>query len=271
MILVVGDAMMDRYWYGDVSRISPEAPVPVVAIQKTEERYGAAANVARTISALGSEARSVFSPTFKSDPVVKLRIVGRNQHVVRLDFDRPQEPIDMGEFKEALDGCSVVVISDYGKGALKNIEAVVTTAAEAGANVLVDPKGYRYEKYRGASMVKPNMDEMKVMIGGWESEDELQHKVNAMRVRAGIGAVLLTRGAAGMTLFDGGMTDIWNGHDVKQVVDVSGAGEAAIAAFAVAVEAGKQFKDAAWYANKAAGIAVTRFGTSLVMKEEVFG
>lgn len=268
MILVIGDAMIDRYWFGDCSRLSPEAPVPVVAVTKIEDRMGAAANVTNNISSMGCSAMGLYSSSFYSDPIVKLRIVGRGQHVVRVDFDTKQKPLDLQEYTRLLEGSHVVVISDYGKGALAQIDELVRLACQANATVLVDPKGYRYEKYRGASLVKPNLCEMKELVGGWESESELEHKVNVMRNNAGIKAILLTRGADGMTLFDGAV------HHFKSVttkpVDVSGAGEAAISAFAVAVAQGLDFHAAARIANYAAGLAVQKFGTNVLTRDEVW-
>jgi rfaE bifunctional protein kinase chain/domain len=268
-ILVIGDAMIDRYWWGSVTRISPEAPVPIVAIDKEEDRLGAAANVAKNIQAMGGTVLTIFSESFYNDPVVKLRVVSSGRQVVRLDFDKPQKPIDEDAYAKALKDCEVVVISDYGKGALKNISRLSAMARESGATVLVDPKGYRYEKYRGAALVKPNLEEMKVLVGGWESEEELEHKVNVMRNNAEIGAVLLTTSEHGMTLFNGKTFHVT--AMTKDPVDVSGAGEAAISAFAVAVADGIDFEEAACFANQAAGIAVQRFGTVVVTRSEVFG
>lgn len=260
--------MVDRYWFGECSRLSPEAPVPVVAVSSTEERIGAAANVVANIAAMGGIVSGLYSQSFHDDPVVKLRIVGRGQHVVRVDFDRPQKPIDLDDYREMLEAVQIVVVSDYGKGALSNIDEVVRLAREAGAIVLVDPKGYRYAKYRGAAMVKPNLDEMRTLVGEWETEQELEHKVNVMRNNAEIGAILLTRAAGGMTLFNG-HTQHYPALTAKPV-DVSGAGEAAISAFAVAVSHGCDFGEAARLANKAAGIAVQRFGTTILAREEVW-
>ena len=269
MILVAGDAMLDRYWYGEVNRISPEAPVPVVAVKGSEERAGAAANVAVNIHAMGGEVRRVFSPSFQDKPIVKLRIVSGSHHVVRIDFDHPQEPISVPEFEKALNGCEILVISDYGKGALKYIEEMVAIARDARVRILVDPKGYRYAKYAGADVVKPNTDELRVIIGGWESEDELEHKVNAMRERAKINTVLLTRGAGGMTIFNGHRTNI--APMAREVVDVSGAGEAAISALAVCFAQGMDAHEASIFANKAAGLACGKFGTTVLSREDVFG
>lgn len=268
MILVLGDAMLDEYWTGDVSRISPEAPVPVVAIEKTEERLGGAANVAENVRAMGEQVCVCFSPDWPIEPVKKLRIIGRNQQVCRIDFDHPQAPLDKDQLKVLAPACSVAVVSDYGKGALSGVETVIDILKASGCTILVDPKNHRYQKYAGADMVKPNIHEMKELVGHWDSEDELFDKVEEMRKAAHIGSVLLTRGPEGMTLFDGERTHFPS--VAREVYDVSGAGDTAIAAFAVAVAQGMQFSQAAYYANKAAGCAVGHFGTAVIRRQEVF-
>lgn len=266
-VLVVGDQMVDRYWFGDVSRISPEAPVPVVKVERIEERPGAAANVARNCEAMGAEVETVFSPT--RERVVKIRVVGKNQQVVRVDFDEPQEPVSEAMFKSLLPSCDLVVLSDYGKGALAKAEALVWTAKREGKRVLVDPKGCDYGKYTGADVVKPNTHEMRELVGGWTSEDALQDKAAGILKGYGIGALLLTRAHEGMTLFTEGST--WNiPSEAREVYDVSGAGDTAIAALAVAMASGYSLASAAHVANKAAGIAVGRFGTAVITKAEVF-
>ena len=261
MILVCGDAMLDRYWFGDVARISPEAPVPVVRMRREEERPGAAANVARNIEAMGGACRAMYGD---GERIVKLRVIGRSQQMVRVDFDHPQQPIT------DIPKAEIVVFSDYGKGSLANIQDLIKQAKSSGAIVLVDPKGYDYERYAGADVVKPNLDEMKAMVGGWKDEADLERKAQKLREQAGIGAILLTRAAEGMTLYtESGAIDIPS--VAKEVYDVSGAGDTAIAALAVALSRGCELHEAAGYANKAAGIAVGRFGTSVATREEVFG
>ena len=267
MILVAGDAMIDRYWFGEVSRISPEAPVPVVRVIREEERPGAAANVARNVIAMGAPCETVFSSS--PEPVIKIRVIGRNQQVVRADFDTPQSPLDADEFEAKMSAADVVVLSDYGKGALADARALVALAKARGKTVLVDPKGHDYTKYHGADMVKPNLNEMRELVGGWGSEEELRRKAERVLRDARIGAILLTRAEAGMTLYDG--------HEAthipavaQEVYDVSGAGDTAIAAFAVALSRGLGFAAAAHYANRAAGIVVGRFGTAVATESEVF-
>lgn len=264
MILVCGDAMVDRYIWADVTRISPEAPVPVAKVIREEERQGGAANVLNNVLAMGAVAAGAFSPS--KNRILKIRVIGKNQQMLRLDYDHPQEPISKLEDVAA----NVVIFSDYGKGALKNVDTLIEQAKQAGAIVLVDPKGHDYTRYRNADMVKPNTDEMKELVGGWSTEEQLNAKAQQLRKDAYIGAILLTRAAAGMTLF----TDQGAHHipaAAKEVYDVSGAGDTAIAAFAVALTRGCDYITAAQYANKAAGVAVSRFGTTVVNKEEVFG
>lgn len=267
-ILVCGDAMTDTYWYGGVNRISPEAPVPVVKMDHMEDRPGAAANVAANCEAMGITCDRVFSPS--KDAVVKIRVIGKNQQVVRIDFDRPQEPVSYSEFMRKLKDCGIVIFSDYGKGALKEIQSLIHNAKTAGKTVLVDPKGHDYGRYCKADVVKPNRDEMKEMVGGWGSEEELAKKAEGLRRESGVGAILLTRAEQGMTLFtESGSVQI--ASKAHEVFDVSGAGDTAIAALAVALSRGHDLEQAARYANIAAGIVVKRFGTCVATATEVFG
>jgi rfaE bifunctional protein kinase chain/domain len=263
-IMVVGDSMLDRYWFGDVDRISPEAPVPVVRMIREEQRPGAAANVARNVEAMGGECVTIFGV---GRPIEKLRIIARNQQVTRVDFDHPQEPI---EFLPGVDDCGVVVFSDYGKGSLLGVKNLIRIAKDAKATVLVDPKGHEYERYRGADVIKPNLHEMKELVGGWSTEEQLWDKAEKLRREAGIGAILLTRADKGMSLF----TEERILHIpavAHEVYDVSGAGDTAIAALAVALSRGHSLLEAAEFANKASGIVVGRFGTAVATEDEVFG
>lgn len=267
MILVCGDAMIDRYWFGEVRRISPEAPVPVVKMGKIEERQGAAANVAANCEAMGGQVKRLFSPS--KDPIVKIRVIGKNQQVVRVDFDQPQLPIDVDQFTLLVERADIVVFSDYGKGALSNISDLIMMAKAYGKTVLIDPKGHDYRRYSGADLVKPNLDEMREMVGGWGTEAELTRKAAKLRKDSDVRAILLTRAADGMTLFtESAEIDI--ASTAREVFDVSGAGDTAIAALAVGLEMGLALEQAAVYANKAAGIAVGKFGTAVVSKHEVF-
>jgi D-glycero-beta-D-manno-heptose-7-phosphate kinase len=264
VILVAGDAMRDIYWHGEVTRISPEAPVPVISVKRVEEREGAAANVAANVEALGVKCEPHFGGPMRQ-VIRKIRLMVKGRQEYRVDFDYPQHPIPRLDFSEA----KVVIFVDYGKGTLGNVQSLIQEAKSAGATVLVDPKGYDYSKYRGADVVKPNLDEMKVMVGGWKDEHDLTLKAQDIRLKANIGALLLTRASEGMTLY----THKGAFHlpaEAKDVVDVTGAGETAIATLGVSLHNGYSLEESVKYANKAAGIVVGRFGPSVAKKEEVF-
>ena len=264
-VLVVGDAITDRYWFGDVERISPEAPVPVVKMLRTEERAGAAENVAKNIEALGGECETLFSD---SERIVKLRVIGKQQQVCRVDFDHPQKPVSKSLYLEKLKNCGVVLFSDYGKGALSEVGELIWLAKQAGKTVLVDPKGYDYMKYSGADVVKPNLDEMKSMVGGWKSEEDLEEKASEIRRKAEIGAILLTRAAGGMSIYSKEASHIPS--FAREIFDVTGAGDTAIAALAVFMAEGSSLNESAALANKAAGLACGKFGTSVVTRLELW-
>lgn len=260
--------MLDKYWFGDVERISPEAPVPVVKMGRMEDRPGAAANVAANCVAMGVECNTLYSGSL--EPVVKIRVIARQQQVARVDFDEPQDPIDEGKFGELVQDSGIVVFSDYGKGSLANIRALISIAKSFGKIVLVDPKGHDYHRYSLADLIKPNIHEMREMIGGWGTEAHLERKASQLMRETDIRAILLTRASDGMTLFTADRTS----HIpcvAKEVFDVSGAGDTAIAAVAVALTRGNTLEEAARYANKAAGIVVGRFGTAVATEAEVFG
>lgn len=264
-VLVVGDAVLDRYWFGDVQRISPEAPVPVVRMLRAEERPGAAENVARNIKSLGGDCDTLFSD---SERIVKLRVIASQQQVCRVDFDHPQSPVSQKEFVRVLADCGMVVFSDYGKGALKEVDTLIWLAKQAGRKVLVDPKGYDFEKYSGADVLKPNLDEMRSMVGGWKSESDLEVKAKTLIQKAKIGALLLTRASEGMSIYTLDATHHMPAA-AREVYDVTGAGDTAIAALAVFMSEGKSLEESCVLANKASGIACGKFGTSTVTRNEI--
>jgi rfaE bifunctional protein kinase chain/domain len=256
VILVCGDAMRDVYWHGEVTRISPEAPVPIISVKRVEERWGAAANVRANVEAMGVECVEHYGN--QTEDVTKIRLMVNGRQEYRVDFDHPQAEALMGEW--ILDDTDLMILVDYGKGTLgENIQQFIKFAKERKCRVLVDPKGYDYSKYRGADVIKPNLDEMKVMVGGWKDEADLAVKVEKIRKDADIGAVLLTRASDGMTLY----TQNGAKHfpaEAKEVVDVTGAGETAIAALGVGLHRGLSLEDSVALANKAAGIKVGMFG-----------
>jgi len=296
-VLVVGDAMLDQYWFGDVERISPEAPVPVVRVQRREERLGGAANVARNIASLGAHTallttigqdeagRSVsrlleearIEPLVHVDAhlstIVKLRVVGRQQQMVRIDFDNaPQEEVLaalLDTYAGRIAQTGLVVLSDYGKGGLTHIERMIALARDAGKPILVDPKGDEYDRYRGATLLTPNRAELREVVGRWRSEADLVERAQELRRRLDLEALLLTRSEEGMTLFtdDGAWTVP---AQAREVYDVSGAGDTVIAVVAVMLAAGLGLRDAVSIANRAGGIVVGKLGTATVSYDELF-
>lgn len=295
-ILVVGDVMLDRYWFGEVSRISPEAPVPVVKVERTEERPGGAANVARNASALGAIvsllsvvgddeagaslrrliAAEHVTASLRSDPTiattVKLRVIARQQQLLRIDFETaPSREVladKLADFTGRLSDHDVVILSDYDKGGLEHIETMIEFARRAGKKVLVDPKGDDYSKYRGATVVTPNRAELREVVGRWKTEDDLAERAERLRSDLGLDALLLTRSEEGMTLFHAAGR-LHEPTKAREVYDVSGAGDTVIAALGVALGAGASLGDAVRVANHAAGIVVGKLGTAVVYPEEL--
>ncbi len=295
-LLVVGDVMLDRYWFGDVSRISPEAPVPVVKVERTEERPGGAANVARNATALGAqvtllsvvgddeagvrlrelvEAERVVASLHKDASIpttVKLRVIGRQQQLLRIDFETlPSHEVladKLAEFESLLADCDVLVLSDYGKGGLAHIAKMIELARAAGKIILVDPKGDDYSRYHGATLVTPNRSEMREVVGRWASEQDLTERAQALRRELGAAALLLTRSEDGMSLYqESGM--LHEAAKAREVFDVSGAGDTVIAALAAMLASGAALPQAMHVANCAAGIVVGKLGTAVVQREEL--
>ncbi len=295
-LLIVGDVMLDRYWFGDVSRISPEAPVPVVKVERCEERPGGAANVARNAAALGARV-ALLSLVGKDEAgeslarlvaeggidaslhvdegvstTVKLRVIGRQQQLLRIDFEnRPSHEVlraKLKEFAERLPECDAVVFSDYGKGGLTHIGEMIQLARAAGKVVLVDPKGDDYSVYRGATIITPNRSEMREVVGRWRDEADLERRATELRERLELGALLVTRSEEGMSLFLPDRT-IHEKAVAREVFDVSGAGDTVIATLAVMAAHGADWADAIHVANVAAGVVVGKLGTAVVTREEL--
>ncbi len=297
-VLVVGDVMLDRYWFGEVSRISPEAPVPVVKVEKSEERPGGAANVARNIAALGARAgllsvvgadeagqalarllaESAIDASLHEDPqlatTVKLRVLGRQQQLLRIDFENwPAHEVlqaKLAEFRQRVAASDVVILSDYGKGGLTHITEMIRIARAQGKPVLVDPKGDDYARYAGASVITPNRAELREVVGRWRDEADLIARVARLRGELGIDALLLTRSEEGMTLF----SDAAAIHEpalAREVYDVSGAGDTVIATLAVMLASGLDLADAMRWANRAAGVVVGKLGTATCSIDELKG
>jgi rfaE bifunctional protein kinase chain/domain len=296
-VLVVGDVMLDRYWYGAVDRISPEAPVPVVRITREENRLGGCANVAFNAMSVGAQAsllsvvgddeashllqdliaKSGITPYFGRDAqlktTVKLRVIGRQQQLLRVDFENtPQNEVlssQTQQFMQLLADHPVVLFSDYGKGGLAHITDMIAAARKANKSVLIDPKGSDFSRYAGATCITPNRAEFQQVVGGWNSEEELSTKAHNLRKQLQLDAVLLTRSEEGMTLFDAqGIAHI--AAQAREVFDVTGAGDTVIATLAALVAAGMSLREAMPWANRAGGMVVGKFGTATVSYEELF-
>jgi rfaE bifunctional protein kinase chain/domain len=296
-VLVVGDVMLDRYWYGAVDRISPEAPVPIVRITREEERNGGAANVAYNVVTLGAQsslltvvgddeashklealvAGTGIQTHFGRDPelktTVKLRIIGRQQQLLRLDFENtPKTEVlasQTATFNGLLAEHDAVLFSDYGKGGLAHVSDMIARARLAGKPILIDPKGTDFSRYQHATVITPNRAELQQVIGPWVDESELLTKVQRLREQLDLIAVLLTRSEEGMTLFDSeGQLHI--SAQAREVFDVTGAGDTVIATLAAMVAAGMSLRQAMPWANRAGGLVVGKFGTATVSYEELF-
>ncbi|MEI7614284.1 MAG: D-glycero-beta-D-manno-heptose-7-phosphate kinase [Betaproteobacteria bacterium] len=295
-LLVVGDVMLDRYWFGDVSRISPEAPVPVVKIERSEERPGGAANVARNAAALGARV-SLLALVGNDEPgvslkrlmqeggieasllvdeaittTVKLRVIGRQQQLLRIDFETlPSHEVllaKLSEFEQRLPDIDAVIFSDYGKGGLTHISEMIRLARDAGKIVLVDPKGDDYSIYAGATIITPNRSEMREVVGRWKDDAELERKADKLRFELNLDALLVTRSEEGMSLFHAAGS-IHEKAVAREVFDVSGAGDTVIATLAVMRARGADWAEAIHVANVAAGVVVGKLGTAVCTREEL--
>jgi rfaE bifunctional protein kinase chain/domain len=296
-VLVVGDVMLDRYWFGEVNRISPEAPVPIVRVEKREERLGGAANVARNAAALGvsvgllgvighDEAGNSVEKMLTEmhivshlardtaiSTIIKLRVIGRQQQLLRIDFeDAPTDAVlrdKLTQFNTLLPDHDVIVLSDYAKGSLVNVAQMIAAARSLNKLILVDPKGDDFAPYKGATFLTPNKSELKRIVGSWKNEGELTVKAQNLRKELDLKGLLLTRSEEGMTLYtEQGAVNF--PAMAREVFDVSGAGDTVIATMAVMLGSGMSMDKAAEYANRAGGIVVGKLGTATVTKEELF-
>ena len=296
-ILVVGDVMLDRYWFGEVSRISPEAPVPVVRVERRDERLGGAANVARNAAALGAKIGllgvvgqdeagdtverlligmgidSYLNRDVAISTIIKLRVIGRQQQLLRIDFeDAPTETVlrdKLTQFNALLPKYELVVLSDYAKGSLVNVAHMIAAARKLGKRTLVDPKGDDFSQYAGATILTPNKSELKRIVGSWKNEEGLTQKAQQLRKSLDLEALLLTRSEEGMTLYTEQEVTHFPAM-AREVFDVSGAGDTVIATLATMLAAGLPLAEAVSIANRAGGIVVGKLGTATVTKEELF-
>ncbi len=297
-ILVVGDVMLDQYWFGEVNRISPEAPVPVVRIEHREKRLGGAANVARNAAALGiptallgvvgvdeagdsvedllreSQIKSHLNRDQHISTIIKLRVIGRQQQLLRVDFEQPpSEQVlrnKLSQYHAVLPEHKVVIFSDYAKGSLINVSDMIAAGITAQKIILVDPKGSDFSRYAGVSVLTPNKSEFRQVVGEWSSEIEFAEKAHNLRSQLKLGALLVTRSEEGMSLF----TEEYTRHVptmAREVFDVSGAGDTVIATLGAMLAQGKNLIEAVEIANRAAGIVVGKLGTATVTPSELFG
>ncbi len=296
-VMVVGDVMLDRYWYGPTSRISPEAPVPVVKVNTIEERPGGAANVAMNIASLGANARLVgltgiddaaralsksladvnVKCDFVSVPthptITKLRVLSRNQQLIRLDFEEGFEGVDPQPLHErinqALSSIGALVLSDYAKGALASVQQMIQLARKAGVPVLIDPKGTDFERYRGATLLTPNLSEFEAVVGKCKTEEEIVERGMKLIADYELSALLVTRSEQGMSLLQPGKAPLHMPTQAQEVYDVTGAGDTVIGVLAATLAAGNSLEEACFFANAAAGVVVGKLGTSTVSPIEL--
>jgi len=296
-VLVVGDLMLDRYWHGDTSRISPEAPVPVVLVGESEERAGGAGNVALNISALGAKACLMgftgddeqcsvleqlltpvgvdcfFDKLTGAATITKLRVLSRHQQLIRLDFEDGFEAQKadnlLKSFQSQLSNAGAVILSDYGKGTLRQVQEFIQFARKAGKIVLVDPKGSDFEKYRGATLITPNMHEFEGVVGRCDDDEDIVKKGQDLMLSLDLQALLITRSERGMTLLQKDLPAIHLPTRAKEVFDVTGAGDTVISVLAAALAAGESFADATALSNLAAGVVVSKLGTATVSMDEL--
>ena len=297
-VLVVGDVMLDRYWHGGTSRISPEAPVPVVRVENADDRPGGAANVALNIAALGaqvslagvvgnddnakllatrlsdSKVSTYFQYSDDIPTITKLRVMSRNQQLLRLDFEQRLDGVDttdlLAQVEQALPDCDVMILSDYGKGTLNQVEKLISLARGQGKRVLIDPKGSDFSKYRGASLITPNLTEFEAIVGPCSSDEELSRRGEALRAELELEALLITRSEKGMTLIGDGQAPLHLPTRAQEVFDVTGAGDTVIGLMGLALASGHELAEAMMLANLGAGLVVAKPGTATLSIAELY-
>ena len=296
-ILVVGDVMLDRYWFGDVDRISPEAPVPVVLVRQTEDRLGGAGNVALNIMSLGGkctlcaivgvdESADIIADTALSYGVgielvrsadattsIKQRVISRNQQLLRADFENPPAESAIASLtaraKALINTHEFVILSDYGKGALGQVQSIIQAAKEANVPVLVDPKGADFSRYAGATMITPNLKEFELVAGQQDDDTAISACVNRIMNQYKIRHILVTLSERGMRLFSNDGSELHSPARSREVYDVSGAGDTVIAVMAMSLGASLNPADAMQIANSAAGVVVSKLGTATASMTEL--
>ncbi len=287
-VLVIGDLMLDRYWHGDTSRISPESPVPVVNIQNIENRAGGAANVALNLAELGvdvavlgitgqdeeseileailkeKQIRTIFEKRPSQTTITKLRVISRNQQLIRLDFEKDfalDKPLDIELVKENIDKYDLLVLSDYNKGTLKSVQQIIQLANVNNKKTVVDPKGNDFGKYKGATLITPNQSEFSA-VAGETNEQNICSKGEALRNELNLGAVLITRSEKGMALIEKDQEPYLQPTQAREISDVTGAGDTVVATLAATLASGENLITASRLANVAAGVVISKLGTA---------
>ncbi len=296
-LLVIGDVMLDRYWHGSATRVSPEAPVPVVKVNNREDRPGGAGNVALNIAALGSATRLLgvvgndeagqelqsrlnaagvfcdFLQCSDKPTITKLRVISQHQQLIRVDFEQPFEQEDVADLlsraQELISDTKAVVLSDYAKGALQDVASLIALGKKHNVPVIVDPKGTDFGKYRGATLITPNLTEFEAVVGHCQNEDELVKKGLQLVSDLQLEAMLITRGEHGMTLIRPDSPELHLPARAQEVFDVTGAGDTVISVLAAAMAAGETMADATALANLAAGLVVGKLGTAAISGPEL--
>ena len=296
-LLVIGDVMLDRYWHGEASRVSPEAPVPVVKVGNREDRPGGAGNVALNMAALGSAVRLVgivgndetglellsrlnaagvycdFLQSADKPTITKLRVIGQHQQLIRLDFEQEFEAADIiglqDKVKSLIGDSQVMVLSDYGKGALQETANLIELGRSKDIPIIVDPKGTNFEKYRGATLLTPNLSEFEAVVGYSNNEEEFVNKGLRLVKDLNLEAILITRGEHGMTLIRPDSPELHLPARAQEVFDVTGAGDTVISVLAAAMAAGDGLADSTALANLAAGLVVGKLGTAAISGPEL--
>ncbi len=296
-VLIVGDLMLDRYWSGGTGRISPEAPVPVVNVSGSEDRPGGAANVAVNVATLGAKVTLLgmcghdenarilkeklssfdinceFFEVPERDTITKLRVMSRNQQLLRLDFEKSFADVDksalLTTFNQALDDVDIVILSDYAKGCLSDPQSLIRAAKQKGKKVIVDPKGSDFEKYANATLITPNVSELYAVVGEQDNEQSLVASAQSLKASLSLDGLLLTRSEDGMTLFETGEDEFHLPAKAKEVYDVTGAGDTVVSTLAVALASRLPMQAACVLANLATSVVVGKLGTSTVTNTEL--
>ena len=296
-VLVVGDVMLDQYWFGAVERISPEAPVPIVSVNRGDKRGGGAANVALNVVSLGAKCTLLsvvgedhyaddlekmlldagINVTFVRDPdyntTIKQRVISRNQQLIRLDFEQKPSPGLLSDcfdrYVGLMDSADSIILSDYGKGCLEQVSDMIDRAGQSGTPVAVDPKGRDYSRYRKANLITPNLNEFEHVVGDIKDDQQMDEKARQLVADLDIEHLLITLSEKGMKLFTHDNQIYYSPARAREVYDVSGAGDTVIACLGTMLTSGLHMTEILEIANAAAGVVVAKLGTAVASGDEI--